>query len=111
VRDRRVPLELCPSSNVQTGAAASVAEHPVTRLKALGFTVTINTDNRLQSGTTLTRELTLLVEQAGWTLDDVQDVTVAAAANTFLHHDERMILIDTVIRPAFAAVRGSRHRA
>jgi len=111
VRDRRVPLELCPSSNVQTGAAASVAEHPVTRLKSLGFTVTVNTDNRLQSGTTLTRELTLLVEQAGWTLDDLQDVTVAAAANTFLHHDERTILIDTVIRPAFAAVRGSRHRA
>ncbi|MBO9554647.1 adenosine deaminase [Cellulomonas sp.] len=111
VRDRRVPLELCPSSNVQTGAAASVAEHPVTRLKNLGFTVTVNTDNRLQSGTTLTRELTLLVEQAGWTLDDLQDVTVAAAANTFLHHDERTILIDTVIRPAYAAVRGSRHRA
>ncbi|GIG22247.1 adenosine deaminase 2 [Cellulomonas chitinilytica] len=111
VRDRRVPLELCPSSNVQTGAAASVAEHPVTRLKGLGFTVTVNTDNRLQSGTTLTRELTLLVEQAGWTLDDLQEVTVTAAEHSFLHHDERTILIDTVIRPAYAAVRGSRHRA
>ncbi len=111
VRDRRVPLELCPSSNVQTGAATSVAEHPVTRLKGLGFTVTVNTDNRLQSGTTLTRELTLLVEQAGWTLDDLQEVTLAAAAHAFLHHDERTILIDTVIRPAYAAVRGSRHRA
>ncbi|MGY4645510.1 adenosine deaminase [Cellulomonas sp. URHB0016] len=111
VRDRHVPLELCPSSNVQTGAAASVAAHPVTRLKGLGFTVTVNTDNRLQSGTSLTRELTLLVEQAGWTLDDLQEVTVAAAASSFLHHDERTILIDTVIRPAFAAARGSRHRA
>jgi len=111
VRDRHVPLELCPSSNVQTGAAASVAEHPVTRLKGLGFTVTVNTDNRLQSGTSMTRELTLLVEQAGWTLDDLQEVTVAAAASSFLHHDERTILIDTVIRPAYAAARGSRHRA
>ena len=75
VRDRRIPLELCPTSNVQTGAASSVAHHPMTLLKRLGFAVTVNTDNRLQSGTSLTRELTLLVEQAGWTLDDVCDVT------------------------------------
>jgi adenosine deaminase len=111
VRDRRVPLELCPSSNVQTGAAASVAEHPATRLKRLGFAVTINTDNRLQSGTSLTRELTLLVEQAGWTLEDLRDVTVTAAGNAFLHADERATLIDTVIRPAFASAVGGRHRA
>ena len=66
IRDRRIPLELCPSSNVQTGAAESVATHPVTRLRNLGFAVTVNTDNRLQSGTSMTRELTLLVEEAGW---------------------------------------------
>lgn len=111
VRDRRVPLELCPSSNLQTGIAASVAEHPVTRLKRLGFKVTVNTDNRLQSGTTLSRELTLLVQEAGWTLDDLQDVAVTAAAYAFVHHDDRDALIDTVIRPAYAAARGGRHRA
>jgi adenosine deaminase len=111
VRDRRVPLELCPSSNLQTGAAASVADHPVTRLKRLGFKVTVNTDNRLQSGTTLSRELALLVQEAGWTLDDLQDVAVTAAAYAFVHHDERDSLIDTVIRPAYAAARGGRHRA
>jgi len=111
VRDRRIPLELCPSSNLQTGAATSIAEHPVTRLKRLGFTVTVNTDNRLQSGTTLTRELTLLVEQAGWTLDDLRDVTVTAAQHTFLHHDERQALIEQVLLPAYAGVGGGRHRA
>jgi adenosine deaminase len=111
VRDRRIPLELCPSSNVQTGAAPSVAHHPATRLKELGFAVTINTDNRLQSGTTLTRELALLVDQAGWGVDDLRDVTVAAAGHAFLHADERATLIDTVIRPAYASAVGGRHRA
>jgi adenosine deaminase len=111
VRDQRLALEVCPSSNVQTGGAPSVAEHPVTRLLRLGFTVTVNTDNRLQSGTSLGRELTLLVEEAGWTLADLEDVTVTAAAHAFVHHDERAALIDTVIRPAYAAARGGRHRA
>ncbi len=111
VRDQRLALEVCPSSNVQTGAVPSVAEHPVTRLRRLGFAVTVNTDNRLQSGTTLGRELALLVEQAGWTLHDLEDVAVTAAAQAFLHHDERAALIDTVIRPAYAAARGGRHRA
>ncbi|WP_315095121.1 adenosine deaminase [uncultured Cellulomonas sp.] len=111
VRDRRIPLELCPSSNVQTGAAESVATHPVTRLRELGFAVTVNTDNRLQSGTSMTRELTLLVQEAGWGLVDLRDVAVTAAAHAFLHHDERSALIDQVIRPAYVAARGGRHRA
>jgi adenosine deaminase len=111
VRDRRIPLELCPTSNVQTGAAHSIARHPVTLLKNLGFAVTVNTDNRLQSGTSLTRELTLLVDEAGWTLDDVRDVTVTAAQHAFCHHDEREDLIDRVILPAFASDLTGRHRA
>jgi adenosine deaminase len=111
VRDRRLALELCPSSNLQTGGATSVADHAVTRLLRLGFAVTVNTDNRLQSGTSLGRELTLLVEEAGWTLADLEDVTATAAAHAFVHHDERAALIDTVIRPAYAAARGGRHRA
>jgi adenosine deaminase len=111
VRDRRIPLELCPTSNVQTGAAPSVAHHPVTLLKQLGFAVTVNTDNRLQSGTSLTRELTLLVDDAGWTLDDVRDVTVTAAQHAFCHHDEREDLIDRVILPAYAPDTIGRHRA
>lgn len=100
VRDRRIPLEVCPSSNLQTGAAASVAEHPVTPLLRAGFEVTVNTDNRLQSGTSLSRELGLLVREAGWTLDDVAAVTVTAARHAFLHEDERRELVDQLVRPA-----------
>ena len=61
VRDKRIPLELCPSSNVQTGAAASIAEHPIGLLRDLRFRVTVNTDNRLMSGTSMSREMALLV--------------------------------------------------
>src|SRR5919202_5316094 len=57
VRDKRIPLELCPSSNVQTGAAPSIAEHPIGLLRNLRFRVTVNTDNRLMSGTSMAREL------------------------------------------------------
>lgn len=113
VRDRRIPLEVCPSSNVQTGAADSVAGHPVTRLLRAGFEVTVNTDNRLQSGTSLSRELGLLVREAGWTLDDVVAVTLTAARHTFLHHDERATLVDRIVRPAAVpgAPRPGRHSA
>ncbi|WP_298459444.1 adenosine deaminase [uncultured Cellulomonas sp.] len=111
VRDQQVPLELCPSSNVQTGAAASIAEHPITLLKELGFAVTVNTDNRLQSGTTLTREMTLLVQEAGWTLEDLRDVTLTAAWNAFIHHDEREALVEELIAPGFAGRGNGRHRA
>lgn len=111
VRDRQIPLEMCPSSNVQTGAARSIAEHPITALKALGFAVTINPDNRLMSGTTLTREMTLLADEAGWTLEELEESTVVAAWNGFLHHDERVDLVDQVLLPAFAEDVAGRHRA
>jgi adenosine deaminase len=111
VRDHQIPLELCPSSNVQTAAAASIAEHPITLLKELGFAVTVNTDNRLQSGTTLTREMSLLVTEAGWTLDDLRDATLTAAWNAFIHHDEREDLVDQVILPGFSRNGNGRHRA
>ncbi len=65
VRDKRIPLELCPSSNVQTGAAASIAEHPIGLLRDLRFRVTVNTDNRLMSGTSMSREMALLGEAFG----------------------------------------------
>jgi adenosine deaminase len=111
VRDRQIPLEMCPSSNVQTGVARSIAEHPITALKALGFAVTINPDNRLMSGTTLTREMTLLADEAGWTLEELEDSMVVAAWNAFLHHDERGDLVDQVLLPAFAEDVPGRHRA
>ncbi|MGW2211692.1 adenosine deaminase [Streptomyces sp. NPDC001781] len=102
VRDRRIALEMCPTSNLQTGCATSIAEHPVTALKDLGFRVTLNTDNRLVSGTTMTREMALLVEEAGWTAEDLRTVTVNAVKSAFIPFDERKALIEDVILPGYA---------
>jgi adenosine deaminase len=101
VRDRRVPLELCPSSNVQTGAAASVAEHPIRRLDELGFLVTVNCDNQLMSGTSLTREMSLLVSELGYDLDGLRRLTLNAAESAFWSYPERRRLIEDVILPAY----------
>ncbi|GAB4083955.1 adenosine deaminase [Myceligenerans cantabricum] len=104
VRDQQIPLEVCPVSNTQTGAAESVATHPITHLKELDFAVTLNTDNRLMSRTSMTREMMLLNTEAGWTLDDLLDVTVAAAWSTFVHHDERRTLVEQVVVPGFQKI-------
>ncbi|MEU2438824.1 adenosine deaminase [Streptomyces rubradiris] len=103
VRDRRIALEMCPTSNLQTGGAASIAEHPITALKDLGFRVTLNTDNRLVSGTSMTREMSLLVEQAGWTVEDLRTVTVNALKSAFVPFDQRTALIEDVVLPGYAA--------
>jgi adenosine deaminase len=102
VRDKRMPLEMCPSSNLQTGAAAGIAEHPVTLLKDLKFRVTVNCDNRLMSATTMTNEFMLLIDQAGWTMTDLRWVTVNAMKSAFAHFDERLQLINEVIKPGYA---------
>ena len=104
VRDRRIPLEMCPSSNVQTGAAATIADHPVTLLKDLRFRVTVNTDNRLMSATSMSREMALLVEQAGWTLEDLRWVTINALKSAFIPFDERLALIEGVVKPGYAVL-------
>lgn len=103
VRDRRIALEMCPTSNLQTGAATSIADHPVTALKDLGFRVTLNTDNRLVSGTTMTREMSLLVEEAGWTVEDLRTVTVNAVKSAFIPFDERNALLRDVVLPGYAS--------
>lgn len=105
VLDRQVPLEVCPCSNLQTGIASSVAEHPVSTLWHLGFAVTINTDNRLMSGTSMTHEMELLVREAGWTLDDLEEVTLLAAWNSFVPHHIKQHIVTNQIEPGFAAAR------
>jgi len=102
VRDKRIPLELCPSSNVQTGAAASIAEHPIGLLRDLRFRVTVNTDNRLMSGTSMSREMLLLAEAFGYGWAELQWFTVNAMKSAFIPFDERLALINEVIKPAYA---------
>jgi adenosine deaminase len=102
VRDRRIPLEMCPSSNLQTGAVESIALHPISLLKRLKFRVTINTDNRLMSGTSMTREMSLLVNEAGWTMEDLRWVTINAMKSAFIPFDERLAIIEDVVKPGYA---------
>jgi adenosine deaminase len=107
VRDRRVALELCPTSNVHTGAARSIAEHPVGLLKRLRFRVTVNTDNRLMSAITLSRELSGLVETFGYGWDDLEWMTVNAMKSAFAPFDQRLRIINETIKPGFAALKSA----
>ncbi|MFE9191483.1 adenosine deaminase [Micromonospora sp. NPDC007208] len=102
VRDKRIPLELCPSSNVQTGAVASIADHPIGLLRDLRFRATVNTDNRLMSGTSMSREMSLLVETFGYGWKELQWFTINAMKSAFIPFDERLRIIDEVIKPAYA---------
>ncbi|MFF3440361.1 adenosine deaminase [Streptosporangium sp. NPDC002721] len=105
VRDKRIPLEMCPTSNLQTGAAASIAEHPIGLLRRLNFRVTVNTDNRLMSGTSVSEEFAKLSEAFGYGWDDMLWFTVNAMKSAFLPFDERLSLINGVIKPGFARLK------
>lgn len=107
IRDKRIPLEMCPSSNLQTAAVEgmqSIADHPIGPLKDLGFRVTVNCDNRLMSGTSMSREMSLLVDAFDYTLDDLRWFTVNAMKSAFLPFDQRLALINDVIKPGYAAL-------
>ena len=108
VRDKRIPLEMCPTSNVQTGAAPSIKEHPIGLLRDLAFRVTVNTDNRLMSGVTLSSEFHALSEAFGYGWGDIEWLTTNAMKSAFAPFDERLRLINTVIKPGFATARAAR---
>lgn len=105
VRDHRITLEMCPSSNLQTIPEWGIADHPFGKLAPLGFRVTVNCDNRLMSRTTLSREFQLLADTFGYGLDDIHRFTVNAAKGSFLDLDETKALLDDVINPGYAAAR------
>jgi adenosine deaminase len=105
IRDRRIPLEMCPTSNVQTGAAPSIAQHPIRILRQLSFRVTVNTDNRLMSQVTLSSEFHRLVTEFGYGWSDVEWLTTNAMKSAFAGFDERIRIINTVIKPGFATAR------
>jgi adenosine deaminase len=107
VRDQRVPLEMCPTSNVQTGAAPSIEEHPIGLLRQLSFRVTVNTDNRLMSEVTLSSEFHRLAEAFGYGWSDFEWLTINAMKSAFAHFDQRLRIINTVIKPGFATARAA----
>jgi adenosine deaminase len=93
VNDHRIPIECCPSSNVQTGAVADMASHPFKFYLDFGIRVTINTDNRLITHTTVTRELSVVSSQFGLTARDIRNILVAGFKSSFLTFHDRAQLV------------------
>ena len=111
VRDMRVPLEMCPTSNVHTGAAPSIEEHPIDLLRRLRFRVTVNTDNRLMSGISLSSEFATLVRAFGIGLDDMEWLTLNAMKSAFWPFDGRLRIINEQIKPGYASLRAAQAAA
>jgi adenosine deaminase len=105
IRDRRIPLELCPTSNVGTGVCASIAEHPIGMLRRLRFRVTVNTDNRLMSATSMSHEMAELARAFGWGLDDFEWLTINAMKSAFAPFPERLRIINGIVKPRYALLR------
>jgi adenosine deaminase len=93
VRDHRIPLEMCPTSNVQTGAVSSIDRHPIREYFDRGLRVTVNTDNRLMSNTTMTQELALCCEHLRFDLDEIKKLILNGFKSAFLRYPERKALI------------------
>src|SRR5580704_10406335 len=105
VLDKRIPLEICLLSNVQTGAARSLAEHPFKTFYQEKFRVTLNTDNRLMSDTTMTKEFEAAADTFGLTLADFETITVNSMKSAFLPYHQRIDFIYKTIRPGYAKIR------
>jgi adenosine deaminase len=105
ILDRRIPLEMCLSSNVHTGAVRSISEHPFRLYYDAGFRVTLNTDDRLMSDTSMTKEFEIAVEAFGLDLADLEKITTNSIKSAFIHFHERCRLIYQVIKPGYARFR------
>ena len=104
ILDRQIVLEMAPTSNLQTGAAASYAEHPIGAMKRLGFAVTLNTDNRLMSRTSMVREATEISQAHNWSLNDLEDVAINAMNAAFIPADEREEIISNQIKRGYKEI-------
>jgi len=105
ILDKRIPLEICLLSNVHTGAVDTIENHPFGTLFKEKFRVTINTDDRLMSNTTMTNEFLLAIEHFNLTLDDIEKITINAMKSAFIHHNERLYYIYNIIKPGFQKVK------
>lgn len=108
VRDRGIPLELCPTSNVQTGVVGDISDHPFPILQSMGFCCTVNTDNRLMSDTTMTMEMMELVEHFNYDLPHLYEITVAAMNNAFAPSEVRARIMNTQILHGFSELMSER---
>jgi adenosine deaminase len=110
VRDRRVPLEMCPTSNVHSGATPSFEQHPIDLLRRLRFRVTVNTDNRLMSNVSVSSEFKALDEAFGLGLGEMEWLTINAMKSAFAPFDERLRIINEVVKPGYAHLRAAESR-
>ena len=110
VRDRRIPLEMCPTSNVHSGAAESIESHPFDLLRRLRFRVTLNTDNRLMSNVSMSSEFKVLDEAFGLGLGEMEWLTINAMKSAFAPFDERLRIINEVVKPGYAHLRAGEQR-
>jgi adenosine deaminase len=110
IRDRRIPLEICLSSNIQTGAAPSIKDHPFGLYYRNSFRVILCTDNTLMSDTSLSKEMVLATEAFNLDLIDLEKLTINAMKSAFIHYDERLRLIYDVIKPGYKSAYGEEIR-
>lgn len=105
ILDTRLPLEICLLSNVHTGAVDKLENHPFVKLYKEKFRVFLNTDDRLMSDTTLTKEYTIASELFGISLDDIEKLNINAMKSSFIHYKERLHYIYNVIKPGYQKTR------
>ncbi len=105
VEDKRIPLEMCLTSNVGTGAVQSYEDHPFPIFFKNHFRVFLCSDNRLMSNTNLTKEMTIAVEKYGLGLNDLEKITINAMKSAFIHHNDKLRLIYSVIKKQYADIR------
>ena len=105
VLDKRIPLEICLTSNVDTGAVRNIEDHPFALYHSHKFRVTLNTDDRLMSNTSMTQEFALAHDVFHLTLDDLEKVTINAMKSAFIPYDRRIGMIYDVIKPGYAKAR------
>ncbi len=105
IQDKRIPIEMCISSNVGTGAAESIGKHPFNTFFRNNFRVFLCCDNRLMSNTTLTREMAIASEAYGLSLSDLEKISTNAMKSAFIHHDERIRIIYDVIKKEFSELK------
>jgi adenosine deaminase len=116
ILDKRIPLEICLSSNVHTGAAERIDTHPFGVYYRYKFRVTLNTDDRLMSDTTMTKEFTLAQKAFDLGLDDLEKITINSMKSAFIPYNRRIQVIYDVIKPGYSKARtvlkkSSRHSA
>ncbi len=108
ILDKRIPLEICLTSNLDTGAVSSMKEHPFGIYHRYRFRVTLNTDDRLMSNTTMTKELMLAAEAFHLTLADIEKITINSMKSAFVPYKKRIDLIYNVIKPGYRKSKGSK---